>query len=493
MFEAAELEQTTTRDELDGALESLRVDLLNAQFDLQNAPFSVVIQFAGTDWPLQSAALKSLHEWMDQRHIDTVALGKAGEEERARPPMWRYWRRLPPRGQMAVFIDGWATHLLDEAVQGKLGKGEMKRRIRHITQFEQALSDDHVLLLKYWFHLDKKTLKKRIKKADKDPERLWWVDDRERETYELYDEGMPIAEHILRETSEGNATWNIIGSANPNYALLTLAHDLHDRITERIASPPPSQNGSGAQANGDAPIGRTVLDTVDLKARLAKPDYDKKMKKLRARVADLSRRAFDEGISMVAVFEGWDAAGKGGAIRRLTWPMDVTRFRVEPIAAPTDEELARHYLWRFWRRLPAPGRLTIFDRSWYGRVLVERVEGLTHPDDWRRAYAEINDFETQLIENDMLVLKFWLHIDQDEQLARFEAREETAYKKYKITGEDYRNRQKWDAYIAAVDEMVQQTSTPDAPWHLVAANDKRSARIQVIQTYVEALRTRLGK
>jgi polyphosphate kinase 2 (PPK2 family) len=194
----------------------------------------------------------------------------------------------------------------------------------------------------------------------------------------------------------------------------------------------------------------------------------------------------------VLLFEGWDAAGKGGVIRRITAAMDPELYHVVPIAAPTEEECARHYLWRFWRYLPRAGRVLIFDRSWYGRVLVERVEGLTPALAWQRAYSEINDFEQQLYHHGMIVLKFWLHIDPDEQMKRFQTRQETPYKKYKLTEEDYRNREKWRDYERAVHDMVERTSTIYAPWHLVASNDKRWARICVLRTYCRALKQRLA-
>jgi polyphosphate kinase 2 (PPK2 family) len=231
-----------------------------------------------------------------------------------------------------------------------------------------------------------------------------------------------------------------------------------------------------------------ALGGVDLSQSLAKDKYSEALDKYQARLAKLSRQAREQDLSCVLVFEGWDAAGKGGVIRRITQAMAVRDYRIVPIAAPTEEERVRHYLWRFWRQLPPAGQMLIFDRSWYGRVLVERVEGFTPEPVWRRAYDEINDFEAQLYEHGMVVQKFWLHIDPEEQLRRFKAREQTAYKKYKITQEDYRNREKWDAYVGAVNEMVARTSTGRAPWHLVAANDKHSARIQVLKTVCDALK-----
>jgi polyphosphate kinase 2 (PPK2 family) len=190
---------------------------------------------------------------------------------------------------------------------------------------------------------------------------------------------------------------------------------------------------------------------------------------------------------MILVFEGWDAAGKGGVIRRITAAMDARDYRVIPIAAPNDEERAHHYLWRFWRQIPGAGRMTIFDRSWYGRVLVERVEGFATEAEWTRAYAEIVDFEQQLYDHRALILKFWIHIDSAEQLKRFRSRQDTPYKDYKITEEDYRNRERRNDYELAANEMLGRTWTEYAPWHLVEGNDKRFARIKVLKIICDQL------
>jgi polyphosphate kinase 2 (PPK2 family) len=231
-----------------------------------------------------------------------------------------------------------------------------------------------------------------------------------------------------------------------------------------------------------------VVASVDLSSSIGYDEYKEELRDLQERLRETAERARRKGVSAVFAFEGWDAAGKGGAIRRIMAALDARDYRTVPVAAPTEEEKAHHYLWRFWRQIPRDGQIVLFDRTWYGRVLVERVEGFARDDEWRRAYAEINDFEDQLVEHGMVVCKFWLHISADEQLRRFEAREKTPYKKYKIGEEDYRNRGKWDEYVAAIDEMVARTSSPLAPWHLIPASDKRFARVAILRTVCEALR-----
>ena len=195
--------------------------------------------------------------------------------------------------------------------------------------------------------------------------------------------------------------------------------------------------------------------------------------------------------SLMLAFEGSDAAGKGGAIRRIVQAIDARQVQIVPIAAPTQEELARPYMWRFWRQIPKKGRITIFDRTWYGRVLVERIEGFCSEADWLRAYSEINDFEHELRSDGVIILKFWLQVSKEEQLRRFKEREETAFKRYKITEEDWRNREKWDAYHEAVCDMVERTSTGLIPWTIVEANDKQFARVKVIETVCNRLEAAL--
>jgi polyphosphate kinase 2 (PPK2 family) len=256
----------------------------------------------------------------------------------------------------------------------------------------------------------------------------------------------------------------------------SLEHRLAAKVElqdESVATPPPSQSN--------------VLQQLDLNRRLELDDYQAKLKKYQGKLGTLSRRLQAHHRSIIVVFEGPDAAGKGGCIRRITNCVDARFYRVIPIAAPTDEERAQPYLWRFWRHLPGHGKYTIFDRSWYGRVLVERVEGFCTPADWRRAFSEINTFEEQLVESGVVLFKFWLAISPEEQTRRFREREATGYKHYKLTEEDWRNHGKWSAYETAACEMFARTSTEVASWTLIEAEDKHHARIKVLKTISERL------
>ena len=236
-----------------------------------------------------------------------------------------------------------------------------------------------------------------------------------------------------------------------------------------------------------------ILQTLDMSKKLKKADFESELEKYQGKLNLLTRHPDFKKLSVVVAFEGNDAAGKGGSIRRIIQALDARQYRVIPVAAPTEEERAQPYMWRFWRNIPRKSRFAIFDRTWYGRVLVERVEGYCEHKDWMRAYGEINDFEEQMVRNKTVVVKFWLSITKEEQLRRFKEREKIGFKRYKITDEDWRNRDKWDEYERAVCDMIDRTSTEIAPWTLVEANDKYFARIKVLKTLCDRIEKALGK
>ena len=394
---------------------------------------------------------------------------------------------------MAFYTGAFVLDTIGERLTDAIDDNELGRRLVHMERFERTLVDSGALVLKFWVHLPRAELKKRIKKAKKSKEDRWRVDAIDERILEHHDELQHLASGVLRKTDSGGHPWHIVEGTDSRHRDLFVAKTILAGLTAHLAraansaDPPPEPASSEAIAPTVS-----VLESVDLSASLERPEYKAERDALQARLRVLGRRAREEGVASLLVFEGWDAAGKGGVIRRLTQAMDVQDYRLVPIAAPSDEELRHHYLWRFWRRIPRRGRMVIFDRSWYGRVLVERVEGLTPEADWRRAYSEINDFEEQLCESGMLVFKFWLHLHPDEQLRRFQEREQTGYKKYKITDEDYRNRERWGEYEHAVNDMVSFTSTELAPWKLVSSNDKRWARVEVLRTVTDALAKRVG-
>jgi polyphosphate:AMP phosphotransferase len=352
------------------------------------------------------------------------------------------------------------------------------------------LSDDGALIIKLWFHLTEKEQGRRLKKLQHDPLTRYRVRPVDQRNFKHYERFIKTSERVIRRTDSAQCPWRLIEANDRRYRELTSAQIILDAIQARLKEPAATR-AAAPPANGHASVNQTVLDHVDLAQKLSGRQYKEELDKYQGRLTKLTWEATVKKISTVAVFEGWDAAGKGSAIRRVTAAIDPRLYRIIPIAAPNDEERARHYFWRFWRHLPQAGRVAIFDRSWYGRVLVERVEKFATADEWKRAYLEINDFEEQLARSNIAVAKFWIHISKEEQLRRFKEREKIEFKRYKITAEDWRNRKKWDDYKAAINDMVARTSTEFAPWTVVAGNDKHFARVQILKTLCAALEKQL--
>jgi polyphosphate:AMP phosphotransferase len=447
-----------------------------------------VVLLTGDDRAGVNEVLHRLHEWMDARYIQTHAFSAESDEGPERPRLWRYWNALPRNGQLAIFVGDWSTSLLVEAATGELDEADFERGMEHIECFEQELVESGALLLKFWIHLPGKRARKQRKKARKAGGPEFRSDALDRRVRERHDEILAEAEGLIRRTSTAAAPWQIVDGSDEKSRDFRVAETILAALRSRLDAREAAPVGNGALALPDADARPSVLSAVDLGASLPYDDYKSQLDDWQQRLHDAVERARRKRVAAILVFEGWDAAGKGGAIRRITRALDARDYQTAPIAAPTEEEKAHHHLWRFWRKMPRDGRIAIFDRSWYGRVLVERVEGFASDTEWRRAYAEINDFEAQLVEHGSMLCKFWLHIDPDEQLKRFRAREKTPYKKYKIGPDDYRNRGKWDAYVEAVDEMAARTSFERAPWHMIPANDKRFARVAIVRTVAEALR-----
>lgn len=489
MFETAELGAKISREEFDEAAEPLRVELLELQGRLREADFPVLVLFAGVDGAGKSETVNLLNSWLDPHWIASHAYEDPSEEERERPAFWRYWRDLPKKGQIGLFTSGWYSRPLLDRVYRRIGGAAFDYRLDHIATFERTLTDDGALILKFWMHLDKKSQKKRLKALEADPLQSWRIGKRDWRNWRRYDKFIEAAEHAIRRTDAGNSRWILVDGSDDHFRALTVLRSLRDALALHL-----EERGAARKKEAEdlpTPPAVSVLDGLDMSKRLPDTDYERELKEQQARLAMLAQQAHARGISTVALFEGWDAAGKGGAIRRLAAGLDARHWQVVPVAAPTDEERAHHYLWRFWRHLPRDGHMLIYDRSWYGRVLVERVEGFARAEEWQRAYAEINNFEEQLLHHGMALAKFWIHITPEEQYKRFQARDSVAYKKWKLTEEDWRNRAKWGAYEAAVHEVVERTSGKAAPWILVEGNDKNFARVKIIRTLADRLEQRL--
>jgi len=491
MFESAELGHRIDKEVWDREVPALREALLDAQFDLAAAKFPVIILVAGVDGAGKSETVNTLNEWMDPRHIQTHGLAEPSDEERERPHMWRYWRLLPPKGKIGIFDGSWYTWPILERAHGRIKTSDLDQDMARVARFEQMLIHEGALVLKFWMHLGKTVQKKRLKSLEKDPKTSWRVTPRDWKHFEMYDTFRQVAERALRATSTGDAPWIVVEATDPRYQRLTVGKILLERLRARLDHPAPVVPAPPSQPPSPTLDGVNILKALDLSKRMDKKDYEEELLILQGKLNLLTRHRNFRKHAVVLVFEGVDAAGKGGGIRRITQALDARRYHIHPIAAPTEEERAQPYLWRFWRNLPRQGEVAIYDRSWYGRVLVERVEGFCSEADWRRAYSEINDFEDQVVRNRSLLLKFWLSISQEEQLRRFEERETTPFKRFKITEEDWRNREKWPAYEAAICDMLDRTSTGTAPWTLVESEDKYYGRIKILRTLVARLEEEL--
>ena len=493
MFKSLEVGRQIKGSEFDELAPDLQLQLLTAQRDLAGRDYPLIIVIAGLEGAGKGALIHRLNEWMDPRGIDTNTFWEHSDEQESHPYFWRFWRKLPPRGETGIFLGSWYSRPALGAMDKSISDEDFERRCRDILAFERALVDDGALIVKLWLHVTKDTREAQLQGKAPGKQQNPRVTDQPYDLRGGYKEGLKVAERMILATDTSDCPWNLIEAEDRHYRDITAGQIILGALQARAQADDNSNEQPAVTTTPTDTVGATVLSGVDLSQRLEREQYKQDLADYQARLQDLAWDAYRANRSMIAVFEGWDAAGKGSAIRRVTRAVDPRLFHLVQFAAPTDEEKAHHYLWRFWRQLERDGRATIFDRSWYGRVLVERVEGFASEEQWRRAYSEINQFESELVAHGSILSKFWLHISKDEQLARFKAREETPRKQHKITPEDWRNREKWDAYEQAVDDMVMHTSTSHAPWTLISGNDKLFARIQILKTCCDALESALGQ
>jgi polyphosphate:AMP phosphotransferase len=489
VFESVEIGRKLSKTDFKEREDQLRAELVVAQREARDAGIPVIVIVSGVEGAGKGQVVNQLMAWCDPRGMHIHAIWDETSEEQEKPRWWRFWRRLPPRGSIGVLFGSWYTAPIVDRAFDKIDEAEFQAKLAQIEAFERMLWHDGAVIVKLWFHITHDTQLRRYEEDERTTPGRWKLPPANESYMERYEKFRSVSETAIRATDTGRAPWHLIEAENPRYRDLSAGLTVLSAIRAQLDQP----RSSGDDAVQppvplDLPGARTtVLDQVDLSASLSKKDYKAQLEAQQRRLHHLAWANFNAGRSVVAVFEGWDAGGKGGAIRRAAAAVDARLIQVVPVAAPTDEERAQHYLWRFWRHLPRAGRITMFDRSWYGRVLVERVEGFAKPSEWMRSYHEINEFEEQLVDHGIVVCKFWLHIDQDEQARRFEERTQIAWKQHKITEEDWRNRERWADYELAVHDMVEKTSTQLAPWTLVPGNDKRFARIKVLETLCDAI------
>jgi AMP-polyphosphate phosphotransferase len=454
---------------------------------------AVVMIVTGIPAAGRSEVVNELLGWLDPKFVTVYGFRGLNEVELQRPPLWRYWRIMPPQGRLVILHSGWYQEILQgpNGVRGShASPAARKRAIERIRQLERMLVQDGVRLVKVHLHVAPETQEKRLDKLEADKTTRWRVSQEDRWMARHYAQVEQAYEEILAATEQGVAPWQLIDGTDAQHRALEVGRRLLDGLADGAAR---SGARRGSARGGPASAaGKVRLPTRPGPVSISDEEYDEQLERLQGRLALLSRRKRFERHAVVAAFEGMDAAGKGGAIRRITAALDARQYRVVPVSAPSPEELARPYLWRFWFHLPPRGNYTIFDRSWYGRVLVERVRGLAPPRDWQRAYDEINEFERQLTEHSIVVAKFWLSVSRKEQLERFGERDRNPLKRFKVDPEDWANRKRWNDYQLAAREMIARTDTAHAPWTVVPADDKRHARLTVLRALADRIETALG-
>jgi polyphosphate:AMP phosphotransferase len=478
---------------------ALNDELLARQLDTRKlAKFSVAVIVTGAPSAGRSETVNKLIEWLDPKYVSVRAFGE-GDADSSHPPMWRYWRALPAFGRVAFYFWGWYGEYLGSALgDSRKTKRRAERELERIRQLETMLSADGVRVVKIHLDLDADMQRQRLKKLRGNKLTRWRVTHEDLWLARHHKAFRKAIERCIAASDQPAARWHLIDGADENFREIRVGELLRDEMKRGHSSFQPEKGRrSRLPEMRNVPVSPVSSKPLPLRRdRLRKvddDDYDRELEQLQGKLALLTRRSKFRKHGLVLAFEGMDAAGKGGAIRRITHALDARQYQVVPVSAPTAEERLYPYLWRFWRDVPERGHIAIFDRSWYGRVLVERVRGFAAPADWQRAYAEICEFERQLTEHGLVVAKFWLQVSKAEQLRRFKERDEDPLKRFKVDPEDWTNRSLYDAYQVAAAEMIQRTQSPQARWHVVPADDKKSARLHVLRVVCEAVEAALGR
>ena len=516
MLENLDLNKKLSKKEYKELTDRLSPKLAALQRTCKELGIPIMIIFEGWGASGKGTLINQLIRPLDPRGFQVFTIQKPNEEERMRPFLWRFFTKLPAKGRIHVFDRSWYQRILDEGMRHGMEKEKRMTAYEEIHSFEELLTADGMVIIKFFLHISKEEQHKRLKNLEKNKETAWRVTEQDWKKNKEYGKYLHISDEMIIHTDREEAPWTVIEATDREYASAKIMNIVvacleqavkrvrgeraYQEEKKRLALQEKQKNSQTEQKEQTKEnelekisnqFGTGVLAGVDLSKSLTKAEYKKKLKKLQERLRVLHSEMYVKRVPLVLAFEGWDAGGKGGAIKRITENIDPRGYEVVPTASPNDIEKAHHYLWRFWNKMPKAGHLAIFDRTWYGRVMVERIEGFCTEDEWKRAYSEINNMEAHLAGAGAIVLKFWMHIDKDEQARRFKERQDIPEKQWKITDEDWRNREKWDEYEKAVDEMLIRTSTDYAPWIIVEANSKYYARIKVLETVVEALEKRL--
>ena len=490
MLELLNLSQRVKKTEYKKEKDALELKLAELQRTAHERGIPLLIIFEGWDAAGKGTLINELILPLDPRGFKVHSSLRPTAEEQLYPFLWRFWNRIPQYGQIAVLDRSWYCRLLDERIEQKTKKSVVDQTFRDVTAFERQLSDDGAIIIKFFLHISRDEQKKRLKKLMKNPATAWRVTEDDRRRHRRYKSYFKAIEDMLAASDTGFAPWTVVEAHDRRFATLKIFRTVIERI-ERKLTQKPAKPGTVPENNSLGAAPASIISRLDLSQTMERAKYRRQLKAKQKHLRELEHKLYMQRIPLIIVYEGCDAAGKGGNIRRLTANLDPRGYEVVPIAAPNDIEKRHHYLWRFWTRMPKAGHITVFDRSWYGRVMVERVEGFCSTAEWRRAYREINEMEAHLAHFGAAIVKFWLQIDQKEQLKRFKARQRLKHKQWKITDEDWRNREKWDDYEHAVEEMLLRTSTPHAPWTIIESNCKWFARIKALDTVIHAIETHL--
>ena len=492
MLDQIDLNKKMDKESYKTTVKPLIVRLGELQRAAKDLGIPLIVLIEGWDAAGKGTLLNRILYPLDPRGFKVFNVNTPSEEERMRPYLWAFWSRTPEKGQIVFMNRSWYRRLIEGRFEDSLKGRAVDEAFEETRNFERQLHFSKSLLIKFFIHISKKEQKKRLEELDHDNATTWRVNETEWYRHKHYKTLYALTEEMLYATDMGDAAWTIVNGHDRRYAEIQMLSTLVAALEERVAQVrlKTKKQALVATPKSDSavefPPSLSKLDAIDLSVTISREEYKRELPKLQERLREIQYTLYRERIPAVIAFEGWDAAGKGGVIKRMTERLDPRGYEVHPVAAPNDIERQHYHLWRFWKAFPKAGHIAIFDRTWYGRVLVERVEGFCSPEEWRRAYNEINDMEAQWQNYGTILVKCWLQIDPDEQLARFEERKSLPEKQWKITDEDWRNREKWPQYKEAVDEMILRTSTLHAPWTVVEANDKKYARIKILKTLITA-------
>lgn len=458
------------------------MDKLNLlQQKIKELKIPVIILFEGWGASGKGHIISKIIKTLDPRGFKVYTIGDISSDENRYPSLKRFWSRIPEYGKISIFDRSWYRDVSISRVEEKLSDKELDHRFNEILNFERLLCDDGYIILKFFLRLSKKEQHERFEKLESDKITSWRVTKDDWKHHDNYDKYLKAFDEMIIRTDKQYAPWYQIEANDKKRAV----EQVMSQVVSSIDNITKSEAANDTSIIMSYPISK--LSDVNPNTEYDEANYKRELKSLQKRLYALHNCLYQKKVPLVIAYEGWDAAGKGGNIKRLTQGLDPRGYEVIPIAAPSQSELSRHYLWRFWHALPKDGHIAIYDRSWYGRVMVERIEGFCTDEEWKRAYDEINRFEYSLHKWGAIVVKFWLQIDKDEQLRRFEERQNLPEKQWKITDEDWRNREKWDKYETAVDEMLSLTNTEYAPWIVVESNNKKFARIKVLNEVINQI------